>query len=683
KSSAEYINIGANAVPLSAVWAPAPAKGSSFTRGFVAFGASNQVALFDPLVSNPGKLHTTALVSGSADKTARIWRPSPATGRWVCTAELTGHTYPVISVGVLPRPSDSDNNGIRVGEGDLIVTGSTDGTLRIYLRTDPAESESESDRDQIQFLQSISCGSRHPLAIALAYLPHSNIPILATGNTDSKIHIYAPQMSADSDTAEATPLFTHLLTLAGHESWVRCLAFGQFTEGGSDYLLLASGAQDKYIRLWKIKGYLSTKTHLLVIRSDAGLARFTVKIDAVVLGHDDWVYSVQWHPAQNTDDRPACLLSASADKSMILWRPDESTGIWISETRVGEMGGTSLGFYDGSFSPDGQQIIAHSTTGAFHLWSLPSETPGTDDSDDSRIVGQWQPQSTISGHTRSVQDLAWDPTARYLVSASLDQSARLFAPWRRSNTEGPVQTWHEIARPQIHGYDLQCLAFTGPYQFVSGADEKVIRVFDATGNFIDSLTVISQRDGPLVDNADRPVTANLPPLGLSNKAVFENDLQAVEAQEEDFLARQYSTGGRGITDRLRQALASPPLEEFRMQHSLWPETGKIYGHGYEIIAIAASHDGRVVASCCRATSEKHAVVRLVDTRTWLEYAEPLPGHSLTVTNLRFSPDDRWLLTVSRDRSWNLYERQPTLDDREQAPYRRVQTMAKAHARIIW
>ncbi|MEQ2192339.1 hypothetical protein XENOCAPTIV_010248 [Xenoophorus captivus] len=34
-------------------------------------------------------------------------------------------------------------------------------------------------------------------------------------------------------------------------------------------------------------------------------------------------------------------------------------------------------------------------------------------------------------------------------------------------------TWHEISRPQIHGYDLQCLAMIGRFQFVSGADEKM------------------------------------------------------------------------------------------------------------------------------------------------------------------------------------------------------------------
>lgn len=52
-------------------------------------------------------------------------------------------------------------------------------------------------------------------------------------------------------------------------------------------------------------------------------------------------------------------------------------------------------------------------------------------------------------------------------------------------------TWHEISRPQIHGYDMQCLAMVGRFQFVSGADEKVLRVFQAPRNFVENYANIS------------------------------------------------------------------------------------------------------------------------------------------------------------------------------------------------
>lgn len=42
---------------------------------------------------------------------------------------------------------------------------------------------------------------------------------------------------------------------------------------------------------------------------------------------------------------------------------------FIIQVRVGGVGGTTLGFYGGVFSPDGNSILGHSYQGAFHLWS--------------------------------------------------------------------------------------------------------------------------------------------------------------------------------------------------------------------------------------------------------------------------------------------------------------------------
>jgi len=37
--------------------------------------------------------------------------------------------------------------------------------------------------------------------------------------------------------------------------------------------------------------------------------------------------------------------------------------------------------------------------------------------------------------------------------------------------------WQEVARPQIHGYDMQCVGMLSPIVMVTGADEKVGDVF--------------------------------------------------------------------------------------------------------------------------------------------------------------------------------------------------------------
>ena len=53
-----------------------------------------------------------------------------------------------------------------------------------------------------------------------------------------------------------------------------------------------------------------------------------------------------------------------------------------------------------------------------------------------------------------------------------------------------------------------------------------------------------------------------------------------------------------------------------VQHSLWPEEHKLYGHGYEMFCCAASPDSRLVASACRSSDPASARVLLWDTNTW-------------------------------------------------------------------
>ncbi len=65
-------------------------------------------------------------------------------------------------------------------------------------------------------------------------------------------------------------------------------------------------------------------------------------------------------------------------------------------------------------------------------------------------------------------------------------------------------SWHEIGRPQIHGYEMKCLAFIGSNQqrFVSGADEKILRIFDAPKNFLENFARITKT------NVDEDIQVN-------------------------------------------------------------------------------------------------------------------------------------------------------------------------------
>lgn len=62
--------------------------------------------------------------------------------------------------------------------------------------------------------------------------------------------------------------------------------------------------------------------------------QYTAFLEALLVGHEDWVHSVQWQGSsgQGLQAQPLCLLSTSMDRTMMLWRPDPATGLLHSST---------------------------------------------------------------------------------------------------------------------------------------------------------------------------------------------------------------------------------------------------------------------------------------------------------------------------------------------------------------
>ena len=94
-----------------------------------------------------------------------------------------------------------------------------------------------------------------------------------------------------------------------------------------------------------------------------------------------------------------------------------------------------------------RQIFAYTFGGAVHLWgkkkSLEEENP-------------WKPKLTVKGHFREVTDLSWDPSTKScVISCSADQTTRLLA---KVGVEQSDPGYYEISRPQVHGYDINCIS---------------------------------------------------------------------------------------------------------------------------------------------------------------------------------------------------------------------------------
>ena len=388
--------------------------------------------------------------------------------------------------------------------------------------------------------------------------------------------------------------------------------------------------------------------------------------------------------------------------------------------------------------PNGTAIIAHGYTGALHLWQR---------TEDGGLI----PEPSVGGHCAPVVDACWGGDGGCLLSVSIDQTARMSTKLKVSGR------WCEIARPQVHGHDFSCVAAlpttntntssslnkgenggengggvtsgqsfsktaTRRCVYVSGSEEKVLRVFEAPGAFDETLAMA--RGQPLLPSSPSTATdgdgddavdggihgffapstpaygATLPALGLSNKAIYISEdtngsgdggiLQAVtaskhlnDAPEPGLGGGEYNEAGPDVAPAaLPAAMAGPPLEEHLAGSTLWPELYKLYGHGNEVYSLAAHPSGRLLASSCRAQSASTAGVMLWDTRTW-QSCSTLEAHSLTVTQLSFSPNGKFLASVSRDRGLALFASSTSSSTSSDLGFSLCVHVMKAHARIVW
>ncbi|KAE8156423.1 6PF2K-domain-containing protein [Aspergillus tamarii] len=665
--TSDYISVGGNRQPAAADW--------DVHSGVLAFGADNNVALWDPkdkfqrgvyslLVGHTGKVNavrfytspvtgTKSLVTAAADHTVRIWRAVMGTHLQFTHAQtLEGHT--------------SSINAIAVSDGaDLVASGAADGSVKIWrIMFQGEETKSE-------LLTTIVMKPRFfPLALALKPLQADGPMILAVAGTTNIIHIYILE-----DPLRDTS-FRLSAVLSGHEAWVRSLSFTRDKQSKTGDLLLASASQDKYIRLWRIQRgevtlagptgeedpvlgelepTLSNKAH----QFNAAGSKYSVTFEALLFGNEDWIYTTAWNPSPERQQ----LLSASADNTLTIWEQDTVSGVWVSAERMGEISvqkgsttatGSTGGFWIGLWSPDGNQVVSLGRTGSWRAWSYDAD------------ADVWLQTLGISGHVRSVNGVRWEPTGGYLLSTGGDQTTRLHAQWLRDGK----QSWHEFSRPQIHGYDLNCVDTLGPARFVSGADEKLLRVFNEPkpiARLLEKLSGFKQSaEGELPD------TAQIPVLGLSNQSMGEAPIG--EGEE----ANATNIGQAQANQTILSDSNQPPLEDQLARYTLWPEHEKLYGHGYEISAVAVSYDCTLIATACKASSIDHAVVRLYDTSDWHEIRPSLAAHSLTITSLSFSSDDRYLLSVGRDRQWAIYCR----SEQDRSAFSLMESHPKGHSRMI-
>lgn len=413
----------------------------------------------------------------------------------------------------------------------------------------------------------------------------------------------------------------------------------------------------------------------------AGGITSAVSLEALLLGHEEAVTSLAWR--RPGEGRAPLLLSSSMDRTILLWMEEDPSpeeggggaagGVWVPVSRVGSAGGilggsvgaSLMGFVDAAFSPGADRIAGHGYGGSLHFWTREGSSEGRAGTvgneaekaaeEDALATARWVADPCITGHFRPVVDMAWDPDGDYLLTVSSDQTTRLW-------TEVPVTSeaqcrWVEVGRPQVHGYDMTSIVCIGGtsdggdanisergeprHRFVSGADEKTLRVFDAPASTLRTIYSIkrsrslspseggSSKNGPASwIGADavfghRVERAYLPSLGLSNKATAdadqENSKYAGPVSNDDEFADTVVEHAKSVALKLLS-------ERDLGVTTLWPETRKLFGHESELVCLDAYRappptgatgveTTTLVASSCKARNDvASAAIRLWDSK---------------------------------------------------------------------
>ncbi|PIO72509.1 WD domain, G-beta repeat protein [Teladorsagia circumcincta] len=148
--------------------------------------------------------------------------------------------------------------------------------------------------------------------------------------------------------------------------------------------------------------------------------------------------------------------------------------------------------------------------------------------------------------------------------------------------------------------------------------------------------------------------ARVPALGLSNKAIEDSEVSQVESDGD-------AHWEEGAFQAAPVELHTPPTEDCLQQNTLWPEIQKLYGHGYEVYAIAVNPAGTVLATSCKASQADDAAIALWDTLDWSKKSEVHVNgfcyeklwssnkeHSRIIWSCCWFEDSQHFVTASRD-----------------------------------
>jgi len=196
-----------------------------------------------------------------------------------------------------------------------------------------------------------------------------------------------------------------------HPSSVNFVAFSPIAQ------LLASGSEDKTIKLWDVANGRELRTFS---------------------GHSGGINAVAFSPDGKV------LASASQDKTIKLW--DVTSG-----RELQTLTGHSKAVNAVAFSPEGKLLASGGGDNTIKLWNAVSG----------------RELQTLSGHSEAVNAVVFSPDEKVFASGSWDETIRLW----------DVDTWHELRTLSGHSA-INSVTFSPNSELLASGDATSVRLWD-------------------------------------------------------------------------------------------------------------------------------------------------------------------------------------------------------------
>ncbi|KAJ7927925.1 WD40 repeat-like protein [Mycena leptocephala] len=528
------------------------------------------------------------VVSGSHDGTVRIWNATTSAE----LRRIQGHTDSVTSVAFSP-------------DGAHVVSGSHDMTVRIW--------------DATTGVKLGRMGGHTESVMSAAFSPDGTRVV--SGSSDNTVRIWDATAGTEVGRME-------------HADWVTSAAFSP------DGTCIVSGSGDNTLRIWDATTgaeLVRMKEHTETVRSVAfspdgtrivsGSHDYTVRIwdvktgaelvciwDAMTGAEPIMKAQPEWFTSAAFSPDGTRIVSGSMDKTVRIW--DSMTG-----AELGRMEGHTNSVVSAAFSPDGARIVSGSDDKTVRIWDA---TTGAE-------------PARMEGHTESVVSAAFSPDSLRVVSGSHDMTVRI---WN-------AKTGAELQRMEGHTRWVTSAAFSPDgTRIVSSAGDATMCIWDA----------MTGAELGRIEGHDDTVTS----------AAFSPDSARIVSASRDYTVSIWdATSGaelgrmEGHTDFVTSAAFSPDGTRIVSSSGdktvrIWDATtsaelGRLEEHTNAVASAAFSPDGARVVS-----GSQDNTVRIWDVETSAELKR-MEGHTDLVTSTAFSPDGEHVVSGSHDMTVRIWD----------------------------